>query len=134
MTDGRGAAELIDADDVLAEQLTDPHIRTEWERLALARAVALRLVVYRADHGLTQTALGRILDMPQPAIARLESAEHAPSFATLVRLSEALDIAFLVDIRPRSLPDVSATDPARIAKIVEEAHTDRGADILVVAS
>ena len=134
MTDDMGATGLIDAEQILPDHLADPLFRAEWERLALARAVALRLVVYRADHGLTQTALGRILDMPQPAIARLESAEHAPSFATLVRLSEALDIAFLVDIRPRSLPDVSATDPARIAKIVEEAHTDRGADILVVAS
>jgi len=33
--------------------------------------------------------------MPRAAIARLESAKDVPSFATLVRLSEALDSIFM---------------------------------------
>ncbi len=134
MTDDVGVTAVIDADQVLSDQLAAPLFRAEWERLALAQAVALRLVVYRADHGLTQTALGRLLDMPQPAVARLESTDHVPSFPTLVRLSETLGIAFSIDIRPRSRAASAPTDDARSATISEVVHTDRGADILVAAS
>ena len=54
---------LIPFEQVLDEELRDPEFRAEWERLAPARAVANRLIAYRADHGLTQTALGRKLGM-----------------------------------------------------------------------
>src|SRR5437879_5240164 len=46
--------------------------RERWEKTALARAVALRLVAYRGEHALSQSALGRLLQMKQPAVARLE--------------------------------------------------------------
>jgi hypothetical protein len=37
--------------ELLAEQLhDDPEFRAEWERTALARAVAVALVRHRADH------------------------------------------------------------------------------------
>ncbi len=134
LSESRGATGLIDADHILTDHLTDPLFRAEWERLALARAVALRLVVYRADHGLTQTALCRLLAMPQPAVARLESADHAPSIDTLVRPSETLGIAFSIDIRPRARAASATAADARTATIIEEVHTDRGADILVAAS
>jgi hypothetical protein len=44
---------------VLAEDLQDPEFRAEWERTAVARAVAIRVVGYRAEHGLTQTQLAK---------------------------------------------------------------------------
>lgn len=78
----------------------DPAFRAEWERTALARAVALRVVGYRADHGLTQTALARQLGMRQSAIARLEIGEQNPRVETLLRLSEALGMEFLLHIGP----------------------------------
>jgi transcriptional regulator with XRE-family HTH domain len=67
----------------------------------LARAVALRLVEYRAVNGLSQTALARKLQMQQPAIARLEAGDHNPSVDTLVRLSQGLGIDFHIDITPK---------------------------------
>jgi DNA-binding XRE family transcriptional regulator len=82
---------LISADEVLTAQLGDPEFRADWERTAPARAVALRLIAYRIDHALSQTQLGRLLGMAQPAIARLESGEHTPNFETLLRIVEALD-------------------------------------------
>jgi len=69
--------------------------------------------------------------MPRAAIARLESADHVPSFATLIRLSETLGIAFSIDIRPRSLPDALATRNTGAGKIVEEVHTDQDVTVLV---
>jgi len=88
-------------DEVLAAHLDDdPEYRREWERTALARAVAVKVIAYRAEHGLSQTALARRLGMSQPAIARLESGEHNPTFPTLLRLSKALAIEFAIDIAP----------------------------------
>jgi ribosome-binding protein aMBF1 (putative translation factor) len=88
------------SDEVLERQLEDPAFRAEWERTAVARAVAKRLVEYRVEHGLTQTALARKLGMKQPAIARLEAAEHNPSFDTLTRLSSSLGIEFKITVSP----------------------------------
>lgn len=93
-------AKASSAENVLARQLRDPRVRAEWERTAVARAVATRLVEYRAEHGLSQTALARTLGMKQPAIARLEAGAHNPSFDTLVRLSSALGIEFHIDVTP----------------------------------
>jgi len=73
------------------------HIRT-----ALARAVAMRVLAYRVEHGLSQTALARQLDMQQPAIARLEAGDHEPTFSTLERLARGLGIEFHIDITPKA--------------------------------
>ncbi len=125
---------VYSAEDVLAEQLGDPDVRMRWERLAPARAVALRLVAYRIEHGLTQTALGRLLGMAQPAVARLESGEHVPSLDTLVRLADALDIEFLVDITPKRRRTSWVSRRARGATVVETVTTDKGGRLLVAAS
>ena len=88
------------SDKVTACELKDPAVRAEWERTAVARAVALRLVEYRAEHALSQTALARQLGMKQPAVARLEAAEHNPSFDTLARLASVLGIEFHIAVTP----------------------------------
>lgn len=96
-------SDLPSSDDVLAEALKNEDFRREWERTALARAVAIRLVEYRAEHGLSQRALAAKLGMKQPAIARLELGEHTPSIETLVRLSRGLGMRFRLDITPEEL-------------------------------
>lgn len=50
-------SELKTAGQVRGELLEDPEVRAEYERSELAHAVALRLLRYRVDHDLTQTAL-----------------------------------------------------------------------------
>jgi transcriptional regulator with XRE-family HTH domain len=87
----------------LAGALRDDAFRREWERTALAGAVALRLVEYRAEHGLSQRALAAKLGMKQPAIARLEAGDHTPSIDTLVRLSRGLGMRFRLEITPEDL-------------------------------
>jgi DNA-binding XRE family transcriptional regulator len=84
---------LIPFEQVLEEALRDPEFRAEWDRLAPARAMANRLIAYRAEHGLNQTGSGRVLGVSQPAVARLEAGEHLPSLPTLLKLAEALDAA-----------------------------------------
>ncbi len=96
-------SDLKTAEDALAEDLQDPEFRREWERTALARAVSERLVQYRIEHGLTQTALARKLGMQQSAIARLEAGDHNPSIDTLSRLSRGLGINFNIVVRPETV-------------------------------
>lgn len=94
-------SDLPTHEEVLAEHLdADPEHRREWERTALARAVAVKVIAYRAEHSLSQTALAGQLKMSQPAVARLESGEHNPTFPTLLRLSDALGIELAIDIAP----------------------------------
>ena len=128
-----GGRFLISADDALAAELAGPEFRAEWNRLAPARAVALRLVGYRIEHGLTQTALGRRLGMPQPAVARLEAGDHVPSLETLVRLADALDIEFLVDIKPPRRASSWVSPEAERAEVVERVTTPDGDEFLVAA-
>lgn len=82
------------------EARRDDDFRSAWERLALARAVAIEVVRYRADHGLTQRALANLLGVKQPQIARMESGEHLPGYDTLVVLSGRLGIEFNLSITP----------------------------------
>jgi ribosome-binding protein aMBF1 (putative translation factor) len=96
--------DLPTADDVLAQHLEeDPAFRAEWERTALARAVATRMVAYRAEHRLSQSALARMLRMSQPAVARLELGENESTIANLRRLSRGTGINFRIDIARGSL-------------------------------
>jgi ribosome-binding protein aMBF1 (putative translation factor) len=96
-------SELRNAEDLAAEELRDPEVRREYERTAFANAVAIRVISYRAEHGLSQSALARELGMRQPAIARLEAGEHEPSLSTLARLARALGIDFSIEITPHAL-------------------------------
>jgi DNA-binding XRE family transcriptional regulator len=125
-------AEMRTAEAVLAHELEDPELQARWEATALARLVANRLVAYRADHGLSQSALARLLGMKQPAVARLETGEHNPSLETLARISAALGIEFAIAFSTRK--DHRLSDPlARAAKVKKRASV-AGSTMLVVAS
>ena len=96
------ARRLISNAEVLGEMLKDPQFREQWERTALARAVAEAVIRYRTEQGLTQTALARLLGWSQPVVARLEAAEHNPSMDTLVELARRLGLRVHVDVGPKT--------------------------------
>ncbi len=96
-------ADLKTAEDALNEHLRDPEFRHEWQRTAPARAVSERLLMYRIEHKLSQSALARRLGMQQPAIARLEAGDHTPSVETLARLAQGLGICFHIEITPETV-------------------------------
>lgn len=91
-------SELTTAEELHERDMADPAYRAEHERTRFANDVAIRVLRYRTQHGLTQTAFGRLVGLRQPHVARLESGEHAPSLSTLARLSAALGVDFTVDI------------------------------------
>lgn len=53
---------------VLDEQLRDPALREQWERTAVARAVAIAIIRYRVEHGLSQKQLAERLGWKQSAV------------------------------------------------------------------
>jgi transcriptional regulator with XRE-family HTH domain len=91
-------SDLKTFEQVIEEERQDPDFRAEWDRLAFAREVANRVVAYRADNNLSQRDLAKLVGMTQPAIARLEVAEHEPSLATLAKLSKATGLTFLMKV------------------------------------
>jgi len=112
-------SEMNTNDELIAEQLrTDPQFRAEWERTALARAVAVAIVRYRAEHDLSQRELAGRLGMKQPQVARLELGEINPSVDTLLRLSGELGIEFTIDVRPAGAPVRNVTKRAQTNDLV----------------
>jgi ribosome-binding protein aMBF1 (putative translation factor) len=96
-------SDLTSSTQIAADELRDPEVATELERMSVAEQIALLLTTYRVEHGLTQTGLAELLGMHQPAIARLEAGTHEPSLATLARLSSALGIRLDVHVAPDSI-------------------------------
>lgn len=95
------ADRLISHEEVLADHLQDPEFRAEWERTALARWLAVEVVHYRAEHGLSQRQLAERLGVHQSDVARMETGEHTPTLDRLVRVAKGLDIELMIDIRPQ---------------------------------
>lgn len=106
-------------DEVLEAQLQDPEFRAEWERTALARAVAIAIVRYRTERKLSQRALAHALSWKQPQVARLELGEHNPSIDTLVVLSRKLGMRFSFAVGPRSQPLPVRTRKSDVVERVE---------------
>lgn len=115
---------------VLEEHLKDPEFRAEWERTAVARAVANQVLKYRIDHDLSQTALARQLGVSQAVVGRLELGEHEPKISTLRRLSQVLGMRFLLEIHPTGQPDHSAP----LADGTNERVSSDGVELLIRAS
>lgn len=65
-----------------------------WDRSAFSREVAGRILRYRTEHNLTQTALARKVGVTQSVIARLESGDQLPSIQTLAKLSAGMALEF----------------------------------------
>jgi transcriptional regulator with XRE-family HTH domain len=93
-------SDMQTSEQVLADELRDPAFKAEWDRTAVARAVALKVLTCRAEHGLSQRTLAQKLRMTQPQVARIEAGEHNPTVDTLVRIADALDIEFAIDVAP----------------------------------
>jgi transcriptional regulator with XRE-family HTH domain len=126
-------SEMKTNDELIAEQLrTDPEFRAEWERTALARAVALAIVRYRGDHDLSQRELAERLGMKQPQVARLELGEVNPSMETLMRISARLGIEFTIDVRPAGTSVHNVTKRAQTAGLVGTFSNDDAAILVAV--
>lgn len=100
--------------EVIAEELnTDADFRADWQRLALARAVAAEVIRYRAQNALSQRALAQLLGVSQPRVVALESGEHNPTIDTLIAISRITGIEFAIDVAPAAQQPKLFTKSAR---------------------
>jgi len=128
---GMKLSQMKTNDELIAEQLqADPEFRAKWERAALARAVAVAIVRYRAEHDLSQRELAERLGMKQPQVARLELGEVNPSIETLMRIASHLAIEFTIDVRPAGSPAGNLNHHAQTESVVESFRT-ADAELLV---
>ena len=120
--------------DLIAEELqNDPEFRAEWERTAVARAVAVALVRYRAEQDLSQRDLAATLGMKQPQVARLEAGDVNPTIDTLMRIASKLSIEFIIDVRPANVEPRLVSEIARTTSAIGTVRA-RGAALLVAAA
>jgi transcriptional regulator with XRE-family HTH domain len=122
--------DLKTSEQVLAEELRDPDFKHEWDRTALARAVALKVLAYRTEHALSQRDLAKQLGMTQPQLARLEAGEHNPTIDTLARLAQTLDTEFAIDVHPHQRPPRLLSARARGENTIASYRTDTAAVLL----
>jgi DNA-binding XRE family transcriptional regulator len=104
---------------VAEEQIADPSFRADWQRLAPARAFAATLLLYRAEHDLSQRQLGERLGVSQPRVAKLESGEHNPSIETIIAVVRQLGIEFALDVAPVNRKPTLVTASAQKQGAVE---------------
>jgi len=123
-------SELPTVDDVLDQEMHDPEFRREWERTALARAVALGVIRYRSKEGLSQRKLAEILGWKPAQVGRLEQGERTPSMDTLLHLSRRLGLRFAISIGPSEQPPGVR---AKKTDVVQDVSDDEGTRFLVTA-
>jgi transcriptional regulator with XRE-family HTH domain len=123
-------SDMKTSEQALDQELRDPAFKREWERTAVARAVALKVLAYRTDHGLSQRALAKNLGMTQPQVARLEAGEHNPTIDTLARLAQTLDIEFAIDVHPSEREPKLLSGRARKTKAIASYKTDTASVLL----
>lgn len=85
-------AESIPFDDWLLSHLQDPEARAEWERTAVARAVSMWLIAFRADKWWSIEDLAAQLGMTVDAVTELEIGEDEPRLHTLLEIARALEV------------------------------------------
>ncbi len=111
---------MIRFDDLLREQLQNPEFRENWQRTALARAVANQMIGYRAEHSLSQSELARRLGVSQAVVGRLELGEHEPKIATLSKLARTLGLRFTIEIHPDQPEDERPDEQVVIERVVAD--------------
>ena len=123
-------AKPVAHEDLLGAQVgADLDLAEEWERLTFARHVAVELIRYRAENGLSQRDLAAQLGVSQPRVVELESGEKNPQFETLARLVAATGIQFALSFAR------SGEDHKLVGKAVKAggAHSYSGASVLVAS-
>ena len=91
---------------LLAEDLKDPEVRKEMERLEPEFAIVRAIIDARNKAGLTQEELSKRSGINQANISKLENGNANPSISTLQKLAKGLGkklvISFMRDMRSRT--------------------------------
>ena len=84
----------------LKEQLKDPEIKAEWNRLEPEFQIVRALIKIRAEKNISQKQLSELTGINQADISRLENGNANPSLRTLQRLAEGLGMKLKLEFVP----------------------------------
>ncbi len=70
--------------------LTDPKVKSEYDRLGPIYAMVGEMIEARQEAGLTQAEIADRMGTTQSVVARLESAWHMPTFDIMARYAAAI--------------------------------------------
>jgi DNA transposition AAA+ family ATPase len=95
---------MLSHKEFVEQQLSDPEVRAEYDRLAPEFALLDELLKAREASGLSQAEIARRMGTKPPALSRmlsgLGSASHSPSVATLRRYAEACGMKLHISMTP----------------------------------
>lgn len=86
--------------DFLAEQLTDPEMKAEYDALEPEFAIIQAIIDARKFSGLTQKQLSERTGIAQADISKLESGNANPSLKTLQRLAAGMGMKIKIEFQP----------------------------------
>lgn len=86
---------MLTHDQLIKKMIQDPDVLAEHERIEKDEMPMLDAILKaRAEAGLTQAQVAKLMGTKAPAVARLESSlitgKHSPSIATLQKYAKAL--------------------------------------------
>jgi len=84
-------------DDFLKEELKDPEIREEYERLQPEHALIQAMIDARQKSGMTQKELADRTGIAQSDISKLEHGNANPSIRTLQRLAKGMGMVLKIE-------------------------------------
>ena len=84
--------------DFLAEQLTDPAVKAEYDALEPEFAIIQAMIDARKSSGLTQKQLSERTGIAQADISKLESGNANPSLKTLQRLAAGMGMKIKISV------------------------------------
>lgn len=81
------------------ELLRDKKVASEYKKLEPRYTLISQLIEKRINKGITQAQLAQKIGTKQSAIARLESGNINPSVSLLEKISQALGVRLIIQLR-----------------------------------
>ena len=91
---------MTNSNDFLAEQLSDPEFKKEYDALRPEYAIIQTIIDARKSTGMTQRQLAEKTGITQADISRLESGNGNPSLKTLQRLAKGMGMRLKLEFLP----------------------------------
>ena len=98
---------VTDFQSFKAEQLSNPAVKEEYDKMAPKYALIRKLIARRIELNLSQSDLATMVQTRQPAISRLEAGDNV-KLETLLKVVEALDLEFDLVTKTRNHQDMTA--------------------------
>ena len=92
--------EKDDFDEFMEQEMKNPDFKAAYEALEPERQIIAAMINARREQGITQQELSERTGISQADISRFENGNSNPTYATLVRLAQGLNMRFEIKLVP----------------------------------